>query len=96
MRLGVRDHRVLAAFVEERPADGFKLSTDGVRLDGNWLGGSGIAEWVEGDRGRQIVLHDTGSRAGESVHRALRHHAAPYQLADHDPSRRAARARRRP
>ena len=96
MRIGVRDHRVIAAFVDRKPADGRKLWTDGQRLDGLWLGGARIAEWAEGERGRQIVFRETGSRVGESVQRAVRRHAAPNQLAEFDPrgARRQAAKRR--
>jgi hypothetical protein len=93
VRLGIRDHKVIAAFVDGHAAEGHKLATDGEHLDGNWLGGSCIAEWAEGERGRQIVFRETGSRAAESVKRAVRHHAAAYMLAE--PTSRRARATKR-
>lgn len=78
MRLGIRDHKVLAAFVDRKPLDGHKLSTNGQHVDGYWLGGKRIAEWSGG----QIVFNDLGSRAAQSVQRAIRRHAAPAQLAE--------------
>lgn len=87
MRLGVKDHKVIAAFVDRKAFDGDKLSTDGQRLDGHWLGGARIAEWVDG----QIRLNDKGSRAAESVHRQVRGHAAPVQIEGWKPSRRVSR-----
>lgn len=78
MRLGVKDHKVIRAFVEHRAAEGHKLSTDGKRLDGHWLGGSRIADWSP----HGIVFHDLGSRAAEAVQRQIRYHAAPNQLAE--------------
>jgi hypothetical protein len=78
MRLGLSDQKVLRAFAEKRSADGDKLSTDGRRLDGHWLGGSRIAYWEDG----QIHTPDRGSRAAESIQRQLRRHAAPVEFAD--------------
>ena len=78
MRLGISDHKVLRAFAEKQPAEGHKLSTDGQRLDGHWLGGTGIARWERG----QITLRDPGSHAAQSVQRALRKHAAPRDFSD--------------
>ena len=93
MRLGVRDQRVLAAFVEKRPAEGRRLSTDGERVDGHWLGGARIAEWVDGPRGLQIAFNDLGSRAAASVARGIRRHAALALLLEPRPAGRAHRPR---
>ena len=91
MRLGVQDHKVIRAFVERSPMKGQKLSTDGQRLDGHWLGGSRIADWShEGT----IVFHDKGSRAAESVQKQIRYHASPMQLSE-QPRGRARRDPRR-
>lgn len=78
MRLGIRDQKVLAAFAEKRSADGDKLSTDGKRIDGHWLGGSRLAYWERG----QIHTPDRGSRAADAIQKQLRRHAAPVQFAD--------------
>ena len=58
----IADMKVLRSFLNKQEAEGKKLSTDGRRLDGNWLGGSNIAEW----KGDKMHLHDTGSRAGQA------------------------------
>jgi hypothetical protein len=79
MRLGTKDQHVIASFVDGRPLEGYKLSTDGRRLDGHWLGGARLAEWHKG----QIHLPDTGGRIGQSIQRAVRRYAAPIDLADY-------------
>ena len=71
MRLGKSDKAVIKAFLDQRALDGHKLSTDGKRLDGHWMGGNKLASW-KGDR---IDLPDTGSRAGQSVQSAVRREA---------------------
>ena len=76
MRLGIRDQKVLAAFVDKKSLDGHKLWTDGKRVDGHWLGGARIAEWTSDG----IAFNDLGSRAAQSVQRAILHHAAPNQI----------------
>ena len=91
MRLGMRDHKVLAAFVDREPMEGHKLSTDGERLDGHWIGGARIAEWIDGPRGPEIALNDLGSRAAESVQRAIRHHAPPALIGEPAPTPRIRR-----
>lgn len=68
VRLGVKDKRVIEAFIRHERADGLKLSTDGHRLDGLWMGGSGLAEWIDGS----ISLPDPGGRSGQLVQRAVR------------------------
>lgn len=79
MRIGIKDRRVIKAFVDGEPMEGDKLSTDGQRLDGLWLGGRGIASKTDG---YTIHLHDLGSRAAQSIHRAVRGMAPPIQMAD--------------
>ena len=61
------DGAVLNAFLDKRAAESKKLSTDGHRLNGNWMGGSTIAEWKHG----KIVFHDLGSKAAQRVRKAL-------------------------
>lgn len=73
MKLSNKDHLVIRAFTEQRTARGDKLDTDGARLDGSWMGGSKIAYWV----GDQIFFSDLGSRAAESVKKAVIAEAAP-------------------
>lgn len=61
------DDRVIAAFLDQRPASSKKLSSTGWRLDGNWMGGSGIAKWESG----KIVFGDLGSKAAQSWQRKV-------------------------
>lgn len=61
------DGAVINAFLDHRSAASKKLSTDGQRLHGNWMGGSTIAEW----KNSKIVLHDLGSKAAQRVQKAL-------------------------
>jgi len=63
-----KDIAVLQAFVDKKSAESKKFSTDGKRLDGNWFGGRGIAEW----KGDKIVFNDLGSRSAQTVQRKLR------------------------
>ena len=74
MTLGVRDKRVLKAFAEGKPCVGHKLSAveyDGrLQLDGHWMGGNRIASWTR--HGDRIALYDLGSRAAQSVQKALK------------------------
>lgn len=81
MRIGLKDEKVLAAFAERRAADGLKLTTDGRVLDGNWLGGRRIAEWV----GDVVRMNDLRSRAAQSVQRSLKRHLAPVQVEGYRP-----------
>ena len=64
--------KVIDAFLDKKPMDGKKLSTDGKRLDGEWIGGRGIAQW---DRGK-IYFNDLGSKAAQTIQRAIKK-AAP-------------------
>jgi hypothetical protein len=45
LRLSTGSRRVLRAFLDQQAAEGRKLSTDGARLDGLWMGGRDIAHW---------------------------------------------------
>jgi hypothetical protein len=77
-RLGKKDKRVLEVFAESRgtrtdPVEGLKLYTDGVRLDGLWMGGSGIATWVSSPDHRPIVYFGpNASRSIQFVQHAVR------------------------
>ena len=70
------DHKVVKAFTEKKALDSKHLETDGKTLDGNWMGGRGIAEW----KGDQIHFNDLGSRAAQTVQHAIRREAAPADL----------------
>jgi len=69
--LGKKDHEVIKSFLNKKPHPGSKkLSTDGKKLDGNWLGGSGIAH--HSDKG--VHLNELGSKSANQVHRAIKKH----------------------
>lgn len=61
--VGPNCKKVIDAFTDKKAMDGNKLTTDGKRLDGNWMGGTGIAEWKNG----KIVFNDLGSKAAQTV-----------------------------
>lgn len=71
LRLGKKDQAVIGAFLDRKPLEGLKLSTDGKRLDGLWMGGGNLASW----KGSKIDLPDTGSRSGQTVQNAIRKRA---------------------
>lgn len=83
MRIGIKDRKVIRAFTDKQAAEGHKLSSDGRSLDGHWMGGARIAEWVHGSRGEQIACHVQGSRARQTVCRAVRREAAPIDMLDY-------------
>ena len=68
LKLGKKDKAVLAAFADGKAAEGPKLSTDGKRLDGSWMGGNGLAAW----KGGKVHVADSGVRSGDVVKRALK------------------------
>lgn len=77
MRLGKQDKLAIKAFVDKRALEGHKLSSEGNRLDGLWMGGRGIALW----KGGKIHLPDLGSRAAQTVQNAIRREAPPNWFA---------------
>jgi len=68
LRLGPKDKKVIDAFYEHKSMESKKLSTDGERLDGNWMGGDKIAYW----KGGKVHISDVGSRAGQTVAKAVK------------------------
>jgi len=81
MTLGQKDKLVILAFIDHRALAGLKLSTDGKRLDGHWMGGSRIAERVaEPGHGGYIQVNDLGSRAAQTVQRAVRKYARVHRV----------------
>lgn len=68
MRVRGSDREVVKAFLDHQPMDGNKLSTNGERLDGNWMGGTGIAEWSDD----KVIFKDLGSKAAQIVQNAIR------------------------
>lgn len=76
-RLSTKDVAVIDAFINRASGASKKLTTNGVRLDGNWMGGRGIAEWEErllhGTRFEQLIeFRDLGSKAAQTVQRKIR------------------------
>lgn len=69
------DKRVIDAFLDQRPAEGRRLSTDGKSLDLQGMGGRGAAVWSNG----KIYFEDLGSRGAQEVERAVRR-AAPRNM----------------
>ena len=67
LRIKYRDREVIQAFVDQQAAESPKLNTDGQVLDGLWMGGNGIAQWVDG----KIHVSDLGSRSADTVIREL-------------------------
>lgn len=81
MRLGLKDKKVIEAFLNHRSAEGHKLSTDGESLDGHWLGGTGIVRRHAKDSvwGGGLYFPDTGSKIADSIQKTVtRMHDAPF------------------
>lgn len=78
LKIALVDKKVIKAFTEKKKADGKKLTTDGGRLDGQWMGGRGIAEW----KGGKIHFSDLGSKAAQTVEKAVRKEAPKNWLAE--------------
>lgn len=76
MTLSAKDRSVIRAFTEQRTARGDKLSTDGSRLNGSWMGGGKIAWWSSDG----IHFGDLGSRSAQSVQNLVRNEAVPNTL----------------
>lgn len=76
-RLGKLDHKAISAFLSQKAFVGHKLESTGKRLNGMWMGGTGIAEW----KGGKIHLNDLGSRSAQMVQRALLKEAPKNWLA---------------
>jgi hypothetical protein len=70
-RLGKLDRKAISAFLGQEAFVGHKLESTGKRLNGLWMGGTGIAEWKSTKMGSLIHLHDLGSRSGQAVQRVL-------------------------
>ena len=72
------DKKVIVAFTEKKAAKGKKISTNGTKLDGEWMGGKGIAEWKSG----KIHFNDLGSKAAQMVQKAIRKEAPKNWIAE--------------
>jgi hypothetical protein len=82
MRLTDRDKKVIKAFAAGRADSSKKLTSEkvptGHTLHGNWMGGSYIANRYTD--GTVDLRRDHGSKAIETVHRAIKKVVAPYDL----------------
>jgi hypothetical protein len=78
LKIDRADKEVIRAFTEKKAKDGKKLTTDGKRLDGQWMGGRGIAEWKDG----KIHFDDLGSKAAQTVEKAVRKEAPKNWIAE--------------
>ena len=78
LKLGKPDMKVIDAFLDKKSGSSKKLDTDGARLDGSWMGGRGIARWVGG----KIQFADLGSRAAQTVQRAVKKKAPKNWLGE--------------
>lgn len=78
MRLTKLDLAVVRSFADRAHASKSSrhLSHDGQALSGNWMGGNRIAEWI----GDVVRFNDLGSRAAQTVQRALRKELLPKQV----------------
>ena len=68
LRLGKTDKLVIKDFINKTEEWGLKLHSSGRELNGNWMGGRGIAFW-DGDK---IYFRDLGSKASETVQRFIK------------------------
>lgn len=89
-RLGKKDKQIVDSFIDglgklHAERHGHKLHTDGVELDGAWMGGNGLAYW----EGGKIHFPDKGSRSAQFVQNYIRrktpasylpHHSRPTML----------------
>jgi hypothetical protein len=80
--IGKPDKKVIDAFLDKKEAEGKKLTSTGKRLDGNWMGGRGIAEW----KGGKIHFNDLGSKAAQTIQRAVKKAAPKNWLAEDEVS----------
>lgn len=76
--LGKSDKATIENFTDGMPSKGNKLTSDGKKLDGNWMGGNEIAYWKNG----KIYFNDLGSKAAQTVQNAIRKSAPKNHLAE--------------
>jgi hypothetical protein len=67
--------KVIDAFIDQESAESNKLSTDGKRLDGLWMGGKNIAYW----EGGKIKMGPLDSRSKQTIQHAIKK-AAPKNM----------------
>jgi len=83
--VGKADEKVLRAFLNREPMSGKKISTDGHKIDGHWMGGTGIARW-EGEH--SITMPDLGSKTADRIqkklYRLMKEQRVEYLLKRHE------------
>ncbi|MFA6234293.1 MAG: DUF2958 domain-containing protein [Bacteroidota bacterium] len=75
--LSEADKKVILAFIDQKTATSKALSSDGKVLDGLWMGGHKIAEWLGGSR---IQMNDTGGKSGDVIARFIKKNAPANML----------------
>jgi hypothetical protein len=82
MKLTKTDLDVVRSFADraDESKSSRKLSHNGETLNGNWMGGNRIAQWVDGSSGAVVRFNDLGSKAAQTVQRALRKQLLPRQV----------------
>ena len=86
LRLTPKDKKVIDAFTSMEKMDSSKLTSTGTQLDGNWMGGTGIAFWRDG----KIFFRDLGSRSAQTVQNAIKKSAPKNLLGGNSQQRLAA------
>lgn len=72
MRLSSKDKEAIDCFLNRESCESKKFHTDGNRLDGLWMGGSRIVEWIPTRDGDIPGVRSTSSRAEQTVLNYLR------------------------
>ena len=71
-RLTPKDKRIIFGFLKKKREEvsSKKMYTNGIRLDGLWMGGSCIAYWDKS--GDYIIIRDLGSKSAQTVQRLIK------------------------
>lgn len=67
LELSKSDKQIIMLFVDQKAGSNKKFFTDGVSLEGLWMGGKDIAWW----EGKRIVMGNLDSRAKQTVQRFI-------------------------
>jgi len=79
------DKRVLMAFIDQKSGESKRLTSDGERLDGNWLGGNKIAYWVDGKM--EFGEGRPHGRSDQTIIRFLRKNTPKFWLKEKNSAR---------
>jgi hypothetical protein len=80
MDLTIGDKKVIQAFLDKQVDNSKHFTSTGQRLDGNWFGGMGIAQWD----GNKIDMPMPSGRLIQGIQRVIRELASPRLLKDED------------